>query len=100
MPEYSTQIDELPDNVSDISFNDDPSQIPDIPNIPTKVTKNETSFVFLDSTILFIIVTLITNKRFVRWLSNYNPKGSFVLSLILALVATVFFIIYKIILMI
>ncbi len=91
--EYSTQIDDLPDDVSVLSYHEENK-----PRMPKKKKSNTDESLFMDSSVLFVIMMMVTNKNFVKWVSQYNNKGHIVLSLILSIVCVLCFVLYKIIL--
>lgn len=95
--EYSTQIDDLPDDVSDISYKD--ATIEKIQNVKKTQPLRYEESLLMDSSVLFMIMMMVTNKSFVKWISQYNTKGHIVLSLILSIICTITFVIYKLLLM-
>jgi hypothetical protein len=97
---FSTQIDELPEE-SDYG-EENQRCIDENTNEPIKIKpkKHQEVSMILDSSILFFISMLVTNRRFVKWISQFNfvmSKGSIMLSLVLSFIITVFFIVYRLV---
>ena len=91
---YSTLIEDLPEIKEDQSLDQDDLSISgSFYKEPT-----DSSLVY-DGIFLFLLTMFITNKQFIRWLSQFNflqtSKNNIMFSGLLSVISTIIYIIYK-----
>lgn len=100
--DYYTRIEDLPEELPDKVLNElnnldyEDDSVSDIV-VPPYFSRQKISYssIILDALVVFLIVLLMVNKRFVKWINDSNtfiPKN-----ILFSIISSVLFVIYKLI---
>lgn len=92
---YSTLIEDLPEiKTSEENFEEDILSIDSY-----KDSSDSSSSLIYDGIFLFLLTMFITNKQFIRWISQFNilqsSKNNIMFSALLSTISSLLYIIYK-----
>ena len=95
MEVYSTQIDELPDDISEVNETKNYQTFESIDNQQENIEPS----LMLDILVLFMISLGVSNKPFIKFLSDipFIPKNSTIITIIMASLISILFLLYKLV---